>query len=74
MGVGIPSNEARSGALRRHHLLGCFLVTSISKNAPSSKEPLAASLLLVLRPEAPNSFLLLVVMPGATSSDALNTN
>ena len=33
-----------------------------------SKEPLVASLLLVVRPGAPSSFLLLVAMPGAPSS------
>ena len=34
------------------------------------KEPLVASLLLVAMSFAPGSFLLLVVMPGAPSSDA----
>ena len=44
--------------------------------APSSlqgQEPLIASLLLVVMPGAPSSFLLQVAMPFATSSNAVVT-
>ena len=43
-----------------------------SSIVPSSmaRSPLVASLLLVAMPAAPNSFLFLVVRPGAPSSDA----
>ena len=37
-------------------------------SCPRSQEPLVASLLLVVRPGDPSSFLFLVVMPGAPSS------
>ena len=48
----------------------CLLQSSAeAESSPKrSQEPLVASLLLVVRPGAPSSFLFLVVRPGAPSS------